>query len=174
MDDGALRLADIGLDWHNPSDFGDAADFVRRTVKQRLREAAVRPKAGQTVQVAIHYLLTSTISLHSRVHTEVASHVTFTDALYALAAKAVARLKAKTGMPAFNGVHLRIEDDFSHVKDAGAGCKHSTSSRAGTAKPLTGFGAPRRPPRAAATLHRSIWQSPARLVATNVYRFWNL
>ena len=133
VDDCALRLADIDLDYHNPSDFGDAADFVRRTIKQRVTQAAVRPKAGQTVQVALHYLLTSTISLHSRVHSEVARHVTFIDALYALAAKAAARLKAETGMPGFNGVHLRIEDDFSHVKDAGAGCKHSTSSQIGCA-----------------------------------------
>ena len=126
MDNCALHLTDIDLDWKSPSDFGDVADFVRQAIKQRVKEAAARPKAGQTVQVAVHYLLTATVSLHSRIHTEVVRHVTFTDALNALAAKAVARLKAETGMPAFNGVHLRIEEDFSHVKDAGAGC----SSRA--------------------------------------------
>ena len=112
------------LDWQNPAQFGDIADFVRRMVKQRLAEAAARPKPGQVVQVAVHYLLTSTISLHSHLHTEVARHVTFTDMLHGLAFKAVTRLRADTGMPAYNGVHLRIEDDFSHVKDAGAGDLH--------------------------------------------------
>ena len=91
VDDRALHLADIDLDPQNPSDFGDIADFVRRTIKLRVKEAAVRPKAGQTVQVTVHYLLTSAISLHSSVHSEVVRHVTFTDKLGALAAKAVAR-----------------------------------------------------------------------------------
>ena len=56
-----------------------------------------------------------------------ARHFTFTDSLHALAIKAVTRLTGQSGMPAFNGVHLRIEDDFSHVKDAGASAcrKHS-------------------------------------------------
>ena len=121
-DDCTLYLADIELDWQNPSDFGDVADYTRRMINERLMQAAVRPKPGQTVQVAVHHLLTSTISLHSRVHSEVAGNVTFIDTLHALAFKAITRLKADTGTPAFNGVHLRIEDDFSHVKDAGAGC----------------------------------------------------
>ena len=121
-DDCTIHLKYIGLDWQNPSDFGDVAAYIRRMVKRRMMEAAARPKSGQTLQVAIHCLLTSTISLHSRIHTEVARHVIFTDTLHALAFKAIRRLRAETGMPAFNGVHLRIEDDFSHVKDAGAGC----------------------------------------------------
>ena len=121
-DNCTLHLGDIDLDWQNPSDFGDIADYIRRIIKQRLTEAAARPKPGQILQVAVNYLLTSTISLHSRIHTEVAHHVTFADTLHALAFKAIRRLRAETGMPAFNGVHLRVEDDFSHVKDAGAGC----------------------------------------------------
>lgn len=121
-DDCVLHLAYIGLDWQNPSDFGDVAEYVRLKIKQRMNEAPARPRPGQILQVALHCLLTSTISLHSRIHSEVARHFTFTDTLHALALKAVTRLRAETGMPAFNGVHLRIEDDFSHVKDAGAGC----------------------------------------------------
>ena len=85
-------------------------------------EAGARPKSGQVLQVTLNLLLTSTISLHSRIHTEAARHVTFTDTLEGFAYKAISRLRAETGIPAFNGVHLRIEDDFSHVKDAGAGC----------------------------------------------------
>ena len=87
-----------------------------------MSEANARSKPGRILQVAVHCLLTSTISLHSRIHSEVARHFTFTDALHALALEAVTRLRAVTGMSAFNGVHLRVEDDFSHVKDAGAGC----------------------------------------------------
>ena len=123
-DDCVFHLAYIGLDWQNPSEFGDVADFVRRKIKQQLIQAPVEQlKSGHTVQVAVHCLLTSTISLHSRIHSEVARHFTFTDTLHALASKAVARLRAETGIPAFNGVHLRIEDDFSHVTDAGAGAR---------------------------------------------------
>ena len=181
VDDCALRLGDIGLDGHNPIGFGDAADFVRQMMKQRVREAAVRPRAGQTVQVAIHYLLTSTISLHSRVHTEVARHVTFTDALCELAATIVACLKADTGTPSFNGVHLRIEDDFSHVKDAGAGCLPSAGFGVTVYPPLFVcvlkrllLRLARRSPGAAANIHRCIQTSPAQLIATDVHRLRDL
>lgn len=115
------HLADVDLDWQHPSEFGDVAGFVRQMIKQRQTEAAARPKSGQVLQSALTSLLTSTISLNSRVHTEAARHVTFTETLEGFAFKAISRLRAETGIPGFNGVHLRIEDDFSHVKDAGAG-----------------------------------------------------
>ena len=57
-DDCTFHLAYIGLDWQNPSEFRDVAEFVRRKIKQQVTEAPVKP-TGQTLQVAVHCLLTS-------------------------------------------------------------------------------------------------------------------
>ena len=155
-DNCTLRLADVDLDWQNPSEFGDVAGFIRQMIKQRLVEAAARPKSGQTVQIALNLLLTSTISLHSRIHTEVARHVTFTDMLQGLAFKAITRLRAETGMPAFNGVHLRIEDDFSHVKDTGKCCLFQWSTAANVSNMVSTACLQHRSPGVVAHLHRRV------------------
>ena len=98
-------------------DPADCADSLKKHVADQLkrRQASAQQQRGHsavTLHVPVRGLLLSTLSRHSFLHADVAKNVHFSSHLLALADKAVVRLLELTGAKEFNGVHLRIENDY--------------------------------------------------------------